>query len=327
MTEPEANTKPVPYIEDVGIGDPKKKHRLRNTLIAGGIVVILIAAYAGGTVYANTKLDNAQASYQKANAIYVQKRTEGAKLAKTSQGKALDPKTIETLSQLTKRTAPDVSTATGSSWALWDAINGTTKYEQSAKALSDDIKNIDAAIKQVNASVDAKNVKTAKDSLTNAETAARKLLADSNGKVADNKTREALTNAINSADKALKNAKGDAASLIKAYSNAAKPIADTTKQVNASMKAKTDADSAAKAAADAAAAQAASQPSYMPSYGYSSTPSYTPAYNAPNTDGSGNTGVASPSPVPKQPNGGNSSGGLCLAFTTDGKPGVPVPCN
>ena len=95
---------------------------------------------------------------------------------------------------------------------------------------------------------------------------ASRLLGDSDGKVADNATREALQSAIGQAEQT----KGDKA---QAWREAVGPLQAAVDQVNASMQAKAQADQqAAEQAAQEAGrqqAQAAQQtaPSYRPSYG------------------------------------------------------------
>ena len=124
---------------------------------------------------------------------------------------------------------------------------------------------------------------------------ASRLLGDSDGKVADNATREALQNAITLAEQT----KGDKA---KAWRDAAGPLQATIDQVNASMQAKTQADQQAAQAAAQQQAQAVQQAA--PSYGGGYTPSYRPSHG----QGGGGGGWSAPAPAaPSTPQGGGVS--------------------
>ena len=106
------------------------------------------------------------------------------------------------------------------------------------------------AAKAVTASRDAKALDDARTALAGKREEASRLLADSDGKVADNATRDGLQQAIGQAGQA----KGDKA---KAYRDAAAALQAAIDRVNASMQAKSQADQ--QAAAQAAQAQAAQQ--------------------------------------------------------------------
>ena len=105
---------------------------------------------------------------------------------------------------------------------------------------------------------------TRKTNLTAKLDEASKLLADSDGKVADNATRDALSNAIDAAN-GLKDGNDPAK-----IDGARKTLEDAINGVNASVQAKTDADAQAAAAAAAAAqAQAQAQSTYSGVSSYS----------------------------------------------------------
>ena len=101
------------------------------------------------------------------------------------------------------------------------------------------------AAKAVTASRDAKALEDARAALDGKKDEASRLLADSDGKVADNATRDGLQQAIDQAGQA----KGDKA---KAYRDAADALQAAIDRVNASVQAKSQAD-------QQAAAQAAQQ--------------------------------------------------------------------
>ena len=117
---------------------------------------------------------------------------------------------------------------------------------------------VDRAAKAVTASRDAKTLEDAKAALDAKKEEASRLLADSDGKVADNATRDTLQQAIGQAGQA----KGDGA---KACRDAADALQAAIDRVNASVQAKSQADQQAAAqAAQAQAAQQASQRSGSP---------------------------------------------------------------
>ena len=135
-----------------------------------------------------------------------------------------------------------------------------------AEGLNGRYSELDRAAKAVLASRDAKDLDDARTALDTKKEEASRLLGDSDGKVADNASREALQQAIGQAEQT----KGDKA---QAWRDAVGPLQAAIDQVNASMQAKAQADQqAAEQAAQEAArqqAQAAQQaaPSYRPSYG------------------------------------------------------------
>ena len=154
-----------------------------------------------------------------------------------------------------------------------------------AEDLDSKYDKLDKAAKAVLTSRDAKGLDDARTALGVKREEASRLLSDSDGKVADNTTREALQKAIILADLA----KGKA----KDYRDAAGPLQAAIDQVNASMQAKAQAD---QQAAEQAAQQAA------PSYGGGYTPSYRPSYGQ-----GGGGGWSAPAPV-QQPAPSTSQG-------------------
>ena len=139
---------------------------------------------------------------------------------------------------------------------------------------------LDRAAKAVLASRDAKDLDDARTALAAKKDEASRLLGDSDGKVADNATREALQNAITLAEQT----KGKA----KDYRDAAGQLQSAIDQVNASMQAKTQADQQA--------AQTA------PSYGGGYTPSYRPSH------GQGGGSWSAPAPAAPAPAPSTSQG-------------------
>lgn len=155
------------------------------------------------------------------------------------------------------------------------------------------------AAKAVLASQDAKVLDDAKAALDGKKGEASRLLADSDGKVADNATRDGLQKAI---DQAGQVRSGKA----KAYQDAANALQAAIDQVNASVQAKSQADqqAAAQAAQQSQPAQQQTAPSYRGGGGY--TPSYRPSVNR---GGGGGGYTPAPAPAaPSAPQGGGGSG-------------------
>ena len=135
-----------------------------------------------------------------------------------------------------------------------------------AEGLNGRYSELDRAAKAVLASRDAKDLDDARTALDAKKEEASRLLGDSDGKVADNASREALQQAIGQAEQT----KGDKA---QAWREAVGPLQAAIDQVNASMQAKAQADQQAAQQAMRLAALQQDQtvqqaaPSYPPSYG------------------------------------------------------------
>ena len=137
----------------------------------------------------------------------------------------------------------------------------TVKLGEQADWYKTHEQSLSKAVRAVIESKAAKTLETAKTNLTAKLDEASRLLADSDGKVADNATRDALSNAIDAAN-GLKDGNDPAK-----IDGARKTVEDAINGVNASVQAKTDAD--AQAAAAAAQAQAQAQSAYNGGSSYS----------------------------------------------------------
>ncbi len=166
------------------------------------------------------------------------------------------------------------------------------------------------AAKAVTASRDAKALDVARTALDGKREEASRLLADSDGRVADNATRDGLQQAIDQAGQV----KGDGA---KAYRDAANALQAAIDRVNASVQAKSQADQQAAAqAAQAAQQQAQKQPAQRQgttqrrqassnSGRRGSTQSRRPAYRPSGNRGGGSSQAPA---APSAPQGGNGNG-------------------
>lgn len=193
-------------------------------------------------------------------------------------------------------------------WLAWQLASARKANATDADEANAQAKALNAALKAVRDSKLAKELDTAKDQLKQGIDGAGQTLRDTDGKVADNATRDSLAKAIDEAnDTFSKKGVTDP----KAYTDAKAKLDEAVRQVTDSKTAKeqADAEAAAQAQAQAAQAQAAaaaaqSQRSYSQSYnryggssqGYSSsgsnrgysTPqqSYTPSSNGGSSGGS-----------------------------------------
>ena len=213
-----------------------------------------------------------------------------------------DARTVDALAKALKTTVPEYEGCVADSKAGLD--EATSKLDRQAAWYKTHTASLGKAVKAVESS---RLDRTVED--------AEKLLADSKGRVADEKTRSMLEQAIKDRD--------------------ADAIGEAVNAVDGSVKAKAKADADAKArreaqaAADAAAAQTQAQQqaqSYGGGYSYGGGPGYTGGgytgggYTGGGTDtppatGGGNGGGAAPS--------GPISGGQGIGRCTDGCASVP----
>lgn len=300
-------------------------------IAAGAAVVLVGAGFGGWYAYTThelnvTKTACAQASEsvrEAANAynLVVNGDASGAAGIKADQVK--DAKTVDALAKALKETAPEYEGCVADGKDRLDAA--TMKLNSQAKWYESHEKSLTNAVKAVTASKAAKTLETAKNALSKKVDEASKLLSDSDGKVADNATRETLTKAIDSGNK-LKDGKEPSK-----LDEARKTLESAIKGVNDSIAAKTKADEEAAAAAAAAQAQAAAaaQANSYPNTTYRrSATTGGSTYRRANT-GSGNATPApkatTPAPAPTPSNDEYET--WCSVYPTDGSPSYRVPCN
>lgn len=244
--------------------DGKKQPKWLLPLIAAVCAVMLVVAgVIGWNLHSGAKLAEAQEACataadgvrSQANEYNALLNGDAADAAAVKSEQVKDAKTVESLGKELKAAAPEYEGCVADDAKGLDAA--TVKLNEQDDWYKTHEQSLSKAVKAVTESKAAKTLETAKTNLTAKLNEASKLLTDSDGKVADNTTRETLTNAINAATK-LKDA-NDATKIDKAR----KTLEDAINGVNASVQAKTDADAqAAAAAAAAAAAQAQAQSAY-----------------------------------------------------------------
>ena len=251
----EAKVDKAPPTVVPGDEDTTSGRRYRKWLVAVivAIVVVVVAGLAGWRVVENRRHGSALESCNRA-AKSLQERTSSAKMARYREASGVkadevkDAKTVVAMARSVKD-AEGIKEPTIRCKASMSTGELNTAVSK-AKKLGSDYAAVDKAAKAVTASRDAKALEDAKAALDGKKGEASRLLADSDGRVADNATRDALNQAIGQAGQA----KGDKA---KAYQDAADALQAAIDRVNASVQAKSQADQ--QAAAQAAQAQAAQQ--------------------------------------------------------------------
>ena len=283
-------------------------------------VILVVAGVVGWNAYSGAKLAEAREACaaaadtvrSNANEYNALLNGDAADAAAVKAEQVKDSKTVESLGKELKAMAPEYEGCVAEDAQGLDAA--AVKLNEQADWYETHEKSLSKAVRAVVESKAAKRLDDAKTNLTAKLDEASKLLADSDGKVADNATRDALSNAIDAAN-GLKDGNDPAK-----IDGARKTLEDAINGVNASVQAKTDADAQAAAAAAAAAqAQAQAQSTYTgggSSYsgnthgrtGGSTSGSNT--YRGTTSGGSGPAAASAPKPNPNVAYGcGNSCTG------------------
>ena len=259
----------------------------RRPVVIGVAAVAAVALVAGGVcgyrAYENHRVSMAREACQSAvanlnKAVKSYKALLGADATtaalKTDATSVKDAKTLDALKQAAGVETPGMVKCDASDKTGLDAA--AAKADKTAKGVKAAAKALESAVKAVESSKLDKTVADA-DGLYKA----------TEGNVQDEKTREALKQAI---------AKRDAGAIAKAVksvndSKAAKEKADAEAKAKAEQEA-AEQEAAAQAAAEAAAAQSQTQQSYS-----APRQSYTPSYSGGSTSGGG-SGSSVPDFVP-----------------------------
>lgn len=251
--------------------DGSRRPKWLPPLVAAVCAVILVAAgIIGWNAYSGAKLAEAKEACvtaadtvrNNANEYNALLNGDAADAAAVKAEQVKDSKTVESLGKELKASAPEYEGCVAENAQGLDAA--TVKLNEQADWYETHEKSLSKAVRAVAESKAAKRLDDAKTNLTAKLDEASKLLADSDGKVADNATLDALSNAIDAAN-GLKDGNDPAK-----IDGARKTLEDAINGVNASVQAKTDADAQAAAAAAAAAqAQAQAQSTYNGGSSYS----------------------------------------------------------
>ena len=298
----------------------RRSHRRRNIAIASVIAaVVVLAGGAGGYAYAASNVqkgvDAAQANAQAVDQKLTAKIGDAQELLDgTEEEQVADAQTLTALSDaIDKAQAQTGVTDTGANrWLIWQEMDAQAAYDADSADASDAMSRLDKAMDAVTGSVDAKTLADAKAALQSTVDSADKTYTDSDGKVQDNATRDALKAALDAAKKVLDD---DSVTDAKEYTDQKTAVDGAVKAVNDSIaaKEKADAEAKAQAAADAAAASSGSSGGgsyYGGSTGSGSTPSYsgnTSGFNNGYTAPSGNTSGSSSASTPAPDTGGDMS--------------------
>ena len=300
------DTAPPTIVPENG-GDPPGRTRLKwlaPVIAVVAAVVVVVAGLVGWSVVGNRRHDSALDSCNQSVKTLQGKTgsdhmTQYREAAGIKSDQVKDASTVVAMARSVKNAEglkpPAIRCKASMSTGDLDALAGQ------ARKLDGRFAAVARAARGVVASRDAKVLDDAKAALGGKKDEASRLLADSDGKVADNATRDGLQQAIDQAGRV----KGDEAEDCRDAANALQAAID---RVNASMQAKSQADQ--EAAEQAAQAQAAQRPATQqaPSYGGGRS-GYTPAYR-PSANRGGGGGGSAPAPAPAAPQGGSSGGGF-----------------
>lgn len=317
---------------------PKGIKPAKLTAIIMAVIVVALAGIGGGYAYWTHHEGNAyhEAVAQAENADKaLMKAIEQATATTYKADQLKEPKLLDKLNEQVKKAEslkgiPDDNPSEWLGWRLASArkANATDADEANAQA-----KALNAALKAVKDSKLAKELDGAKDQLKRGIDGAGQTLKDTDGKVADNATRDSLAKAIDEANNALSK-KG--VTDPKTYTDAKAKLDAAVKRVTDSKAAKEQADAEAAAQAQAQAQEAQAQAAAAAAQPQSS---YSQSYNRYGGSGSGyssNRGYSAPQQsytAPQQSytpssNGGGSSGGSSLADLIGAASGSNgVPCN
>lgn len=276
---------------------PKGIQRAKLTAVIVAAVVVALAGIGGGYAYWTHHETNAyhEAVAQAENADKaLMKAIEQATATEYKADQLKEPKLLDKLdAAISKAKAlKGVPNDAPSEWLAWQLASARKANATDADEANAQAKALDAALKAVKGSKLAKELDGAKDQLKRGIDSAGKTLKDTDGKVADNATRDSLKKAIAEANSALSK-KG--VTDPKTYTGQKAKLDAAVKRVTDSKaaKEKADAEAAAQAQAQAVQAQAAQpQSSYTQSYnryggsgsGYSSNRGYSApqqSYTAP----------------------------------------------
>lgn len=299
-------TKDVP--EDGRNGEAHGVRR-KTVAIIVAVVVVALAGIGGGYAYWTHHETNAyhEAVAQAENADKALMKAVDEATATTYKADQLkEPKLLDKLdAAISKAKAlKGVPNDAPSEWLVWRLASARKASATDADEADAQAKALNAALNAVRDSKLAKELDGAKDQLKRGIDGAGKTLKDTDGKVADNATRDSLKKAIAEANNILSK-KG--VTDPKTYTDAKAKLDAAVKRVTDSKaaKEKADAEAAAQAQAQAAQAQAAAAAAQPQS-------SYSQSYNRYGGSGSGyssNRGYSAPqqSYTPSS-NGGSSSG-------------------
>ena len=287
---------------------------IKLTAVIVAVVVVALAGIGGGYAYWTHHEDNAyhEAVAQAENADKaLSKAVDEATATEYKADQLKEPKLLGKLDAAIRKAKAlkGIPNDAPSEWLAWQLASAKKANATDADEANAQAKTLNAALKAVKDSKLAKELDTAKSQLKQGIDGASQTLKDTDGKVADNATRDSLAKAIDEANNTLSK-KG--VTDPKAYTDAKAKLDAAVRQVTDSKAAKEQADAEAAAQAQAQAQAAAqSQRSYSQSYnrygGSGSGYSSNRGYSAPQQSytPSSNGGASAPASAPIQrPNNG-----------------------
>ena len=307
------------------VSEFKPERDAKSIKLTAVIVAVVVVALAGGGGYAywTHHEDNAyhEAVAQAENADKaLSKAVDEATATEYKADQLKEPKLLGKLDAAIRKAKAlkGIPNDAPSEWLAWQLASAKKANATDADEANAQAKTLNAALKAVKDSKLAKELDTAKSQLKQGIDGASQTLKDTDGKVADNATRDSLAKAIDEANNTLSK-KG--VTDPKTYTDAKAKLDAAVKQVTDSKAAKEQADAEAAAqaqaqaqAAQAQAAQAAaqSQRSYSQSYnrygGSGSGYSSNRGYSAPQQSYTGGSSAPAPAPI-QRPNNGVLGGG------------------
>ena len=316
--------------------------RRKTVAIIIAVIIVALAGIGGGYAYWTHHEGNAyhEAVAQAENADKALSKAVDEATATTYKADQLkEPKLLDKLDKAIgkAKALKGVPNDAPSEWLAWQLASARKANATDADEADAQAKALNAALKAVRDSKLAKELDTAKSQLKQGIDGASKTFKDTDGKVADNATRDSLKKAIDEANNTI-NKKG--VTDPKTYTDQKAKLDAAVKRVTDSKaaKEKADAEAAAQAQAQAAQAQAAqaaaqSQSSYSQSYnryggsgsGYSSNRGYSApqqSYTAPQqsyTPSNNGNGGGSHRTFDFSSSGGHGTGG----YLPDGGASLP----
>ena len=238
--------------------------------------------------------DSAEATRKTVQSDLDRTTAKASRLLKdTSRGQVADPKTLDALNRLLDAKTSTIKGSCAPDAVTSDVDRTTAALRRTTKELKNRLTDLKTAAKAV---TDSKLDKTVDD--------ANALYKQTDGKVADDKTRASLLDAIKKRD--------------------ADAIAKAVKEVNESKMAKEKADAEAKAKAEQEAAAAAAAQQAQASQSQSAPQRQTPSYSQ-GSSGSGSGSGRRPSSggSSSSTNTGGASPGWSVPTPSDGGTGLP----
>ena len=188
-----------------GVDGRKRPKWLLPLIAVVCAVVLVVAGIIGWNAYSGAKLAEAKEACataadtvrNNANEYNALLNGDAADAAAVKAEQVKDAKTVESLGKELKAMAPEYEGCVAENAQGLDAA--AVKLNEQADWYETHEKSLSKAVRAVTESKAAKRLDDAKTNLTAKLDEASKLLADSDGKVADNATRDALSNAIDAA--------------------------------------------------------------------------------------------------------------------------------